>query len=56
MILLGTDVLIDVALDRDPHAAAAVEVLERIELGFERAAIAWQPLVRAAPDASSHGT
>ena len=41
MILLDTDVLIDVALDRDPHAAAAVEVLERIELGFERAAIAW---------------
>ena len=41
MILLDTDVLIDVALDREPHAAAAAEVLERIELGVERAAIAW---------------
>ena len=41
MILLDTDVLIDVALDHDPHAAAAAELLERIELGVERAAIAW---------------
>lgn len=41
MILLDTDILIDVALDRDPHATAAAEVLERIEAGAERAAVAW---------------
>ena len=41
MILLDTDVLIDVALDRHPHSGPAAELLERIEYGSEAAFIAW---------------
>ncbi len=41
MILLDTDVLIDIALDRHPHSAPAVELLDRIEHGAENACIAW---------------
>ena len=41
MILLDTDVLIDVALDRRPHANFASELLDRIEHGAESACIAW---------------
>lgn len=41
MILLDTDVLIDVALDRRPHAGPAVQLLDRIEHGAESATIAW---------------
>ena len=41
MILLDTDVLIDVALDRRPHAGPAVRILDRIEHGAESACIAW---------------
>jgi predicted nucleic acid-binding protein len=41
MILLDTDVLIDVALDRRPHASSASELLDRIEQGAESACIAW---------------
>ncbi len=44
MILLDTDVLIDVALDRSPHSGPASEVLDRIELGVEEANIAWHPI------------
>ena len=41
MILLDTDVLIDVALDRQPHSGPASELLDRIERGAESACIAW---------------
>ena len=41
MILLDTDVLIDIALDRHPHAGPASELLDRIERGTGRACIAW---------------
>ena len=41
MILLDTDVLIDVALDRQPHSDPASELLDRIEDGAEAAWIAW---------------
>ena len=41
MILLDTDVLIDIALDRRPYANSASELLDRIEHGAERACIAW---------------
>ena len=41
MILLDTDVLIDVALDRHPHSRPASELLDKIERGFENACIAW---------------
>lgn len=44
MILLDTDVLIDVALDRHPHAAPAAELLDRIEHGGEAAFVAWHSL------------
>ena len=41
MILLDTDVLIDVALDRHPHAGPSSELLDQIEQGAESAYIAW---------------
>ena len=41
MILLDTDVLIDVALDRRPYSDPASELLDRIEHGAEAAFIAW---------------
>ena len=41
MILLDTDVLIDVALDRGEHADNAAELLDRAETGQLSAAIAW---------------
>ena len=44
MILLDTDVLIDVALDRRPHSDLAAELLDRIEHGAEAAFIAWHSI------------
>ena len=44
MILLDTDVLIDVALDRLPHSSPASELLDRIEHGAESAYIAWHSI------------
>lgn len=41
MILLDTDVLIDVALDRRPYSDSALELLDRVEHGAEAACIAW---------------
>ena len=41
MILLDTDVLIDIALDRRPYSDAASELLDRIEHGAESAYVAW---------------
>lgn len=41
MILIDTDVLIDVALDRHPHSEPASELLNRIELGAINAFMAW---------------
>ena len=41
MILLDTDVLIDVALDRRPHSDPASRLLDRVEQGAEGAFIAW---------------
>ena len=41
MILLDTDILIDIALDRHPHAGPAAALLDRIEHGAESACIAW---------------
>ncbi len=40
MILLDTDVLIDIALDRQPFSGPAAELLDCIERGSERAYIA----------------
>ena len=44
MILLDTDVLIDVALDRQPHSEPASELLDRIEHGAEATFVAWHSL------------
>ncbi len=44
MILLDTDVLIDLALDRQPHASDAGRLLDSIEQGAEGACIAWLTL------------
>ena len=41
MILLDTDVLIDIALNRRPHSGPASELLDRVEHGSESASIAW---------------
>lgn len=40
-MLIDTDVLIDVALDRKPHSESACELLDRLELRPQRAFIAW---------------
>ena len=40
-MLVDTDVLIDVALDRRPHSEAAVRLLERLERGPRSAFFAW---------------
>ena len=40
-MLLDTDILIDLALDRHPHAEPAAELLNRIEHGTPTAFIAW---------------
>ena len=40
-MLLDTDVLIDVALDRRPHSDLASEILDRLEHGYRKAFVAW---------------
>ena len=44
MILLDTDVLLDIALDRRPHSDPASELMDRIEHGAESAYIAWHSI------------
>jgi len=44
LILLDTDVLIDVALDRAPHAAASAELLDRLEVSRRGAFVAWHSI------------
>ncbi len=41
MILLYTDVLLDVALDREPHAEASLALLELLERRPRMAFVAW---------------
>ncbi|MCY4583624.1 MAG: PIN domain-containing protein [Chloroflexi bacterium] len=41
MILLDTDVLLDVALRRQPHAVTSVELLNRFQRGEQRVFLAW---------------
>ena len=41
MILLGADVLPDIALDLHPHSGPASDLLDRVEQGAESAYIAW---------------
>jgi predicted nucleic acid-binding protein len=44
MILLDADVLLDVALDREPHAEAAGALLELLERRRKMAFVAWHTL------------
>ena len=44
MMLLDTDILIDVALDRRPHSEASSEILEWVESGGESACVAWHTI------------
>lgn len=50
MILLDTDVLIDVALDRRPHSGPASELFDRVEHGARRAFVAWHIVTRNVRD------
>ena len=43
-MLLDTDVLIDVALDRRPYSGPSSELLNRVERGPQRAFVAWHAL------------
>ncbi|WP_420462569.1 hypothetical protein [Candidatus Palauibacter sp.] len=45
MILLDTDILIDVALDRRPHSDEATELKYRLQKGPRKAIVAWQHAV-----------
>ena len=44
MILLDTDVLIDIALDRLPHSEAAFELLDASKEEVEPASLAWHSI------------
>ena len=43
-MLLDTNVLMDVALDRRPHSGPSSELLDRVERGPRRAFVAWHTL------------
>lgn len=44
MMLIDTDVLIDVVLDRNPYADPAEELLEMVQHGVEAANVAWHSI------------
>ena len=44
MILIDTDILVDLALDRDPHAGPASALLDYLEIRHRRAFVAWHSL------------
>jgi predicted nucleic acid-binding protein len=44
IVLLDTDVLIDVALDRAPHAAPAAALLDRLDRQLGSAHVAWHTI------------
>ena len=44
IVLLDTDVLIDIALDRTPHAEAATKLLEGLENRHGKGFVAWHSL------------
>ena len=44
MRLLDTDILVDVAMDRQPYSVPAAELLERVRNGGEDACIAWHTI------------
>ncbi|MEM7583243.1 MAG: PIN domain-containing protein [Acidobacteriota bacterium] len=44
IVLIDTDVLLDVALDRPPYAAAAVELLNACQVGHLSGFVAWHSI------------
>ncbi len=60
MILLDTEVLIDIALDRNPYSEPASDLLDSIERGAESACIAWHSISNlyylVSPDRGGLGT
>ncbi len=44
MMLIDTDVLLDLALDREPYADSTEELLEKIQQGVEAANVAWHSI------------
>jgi len=44
MIFLDTDVILDVALDRAPHAGASAELLDLLERGPLRTFVSWHTM------------
>ncbi len=44
MILVDTDVLLDIALDRAPHVAASAALIDQVERGGRGAFVAWHTL------------
>ncbi len=44
IVLIDTDVLIDVALDRTPHAGHSAKILDLVQKGYLEAWIAWHSL------------
>ena len=55
MILIDSDVLLDVAFERSPHVEPAIQLLERVQLGPERASIAWHTVSNVFYQVSKHG-
>ncbi|MEM6730332.1 MAG: PIN domain-containing protein [Myxococcota bacterium] len=43
-ILVDTNVILDVVLDRTPHAKTASRVLDRLEAGSDRGFVAWHSI------------
>ena len=43
-MLLDTDILIDVALDRRPHSDDATDLLDRLQQGLKKAFVAWHTM------------
>ena len=55
MILIDSDVLLDVAFERAPHVEPANQLLEQVQLGPERASIAWHTVSNVFYQVSKHG-
>ena len=44
MILIDTDILVDIAFDRKPYSDTAAELLDNIQNQIERACVAWHTI------------
>lgn len=55
MILIDSDTLLDIAFGRVPHVEPANQLLERMQLGSERASVAWHTVSNVFYQISKHG-